>query len=241
MRNARLCDKWDFPVTATLPELHAKHGSYLSYLAHSRDRVASKCLATEWLFQGVCVASAREYFAGVGLTAMIITHVCRVERWRLGETSDECLRQLAELSLPGAEVVQEPAKKALLNPGDYELHVLDFPAFTMTRLLNGWAAPLGALFQAKPRYVMVTDTALSYLSVHARKYSLLSGVPVHDADSYVAGLNRVLNTQYGYQVTRCAQRGRDALYVLVEPGQGNGFEFKAFGLKESAHGFAWVE
>lgn len=253
MRRALLCGRYPLSFhieVAREDHLPERRRSYAHFLAARPDLVDAKCRATDWLLDGAIVnAPIVDYFGGVGLVAAIARPKLLPEgqRHEIYEIDGQCVAQLgAEFGhLPGVSVTLADARGANLIAGvsEGEGVFLDFPHFTP--LQRKWMPLFGRVIAAKPSYVVLTDTALSMLPVHRQKYGrLFGGVDVVGAPSYVSGFDSWLRQMVGYRVDRAAQRGRNAIYMLLVPvgaGDDDGPAFRDFPLQEPGEGFRWLE
>jgi hypothetical protein len=244
---AQLCGKWTLPFYAPIAgeDTVATHQrSYLHYVASHVPLVAAKCLATEWLLatlQEAGVERVREYFGGVGICTVILRALLAPKVHLIGERDTQCVAHLAAL-MEGTNAVvrQQDAKTALLTPGVADLHMLDFPAFSALHLATDWRKQFLAVFASKPRAVVWTDTAVSYLPVHRAKYAALFESAVLTPSDYTKGLSTWLAKEFGYSITRAAYRGRNAVYYLAQEHDAGDPQEGFFPLKGSEHGFVWT-
>lgn len=240
--NALLCQRWTLPLLSGLTAYTSEQEkSYLRYVWAKAPLVSAKCWATEWLLRDVVAKSTCEYFAGAGITATIIQHVCGAEQLTLVENSEDCLKQLA-YAFPGQRVVQSDARAFAATQRSDELAVLDFPRFTITQAQGRWRLPLKAIFDGAPKAVMVTDTSLSYFPVHRKLYGLKLNAGLTTHWDYCRAYSRWLREEVGYSVKRVAVRGTNAVYMLAVPDVYGDFEIKEFPVrKDCADGFVVSE
>ena len=223
--------------------------SYMHFLAARPDFVDAKCRATQWLLEILPVGlPVVEYFGGVGLVSTIIRGMLQPSSHVIYELDERCVEQLG-FAYPGEDphVIHGDARAymgvGLPEPGG--IAFLDFPHFTP--LQGKWREGFGAVFRCQPSAVVVTDTALSMLGVHKKRYTQQFGLPVEGPRTYAMGFSAWLHRTHRYAATRVAQRGRNALYMLCVPASDPGYqEFREFPLEEegalfgSGDGFKWL-
>lgn len=244
MKIGQLCGKWELPfhVSPEAEEQLAKGArSYLHYIAAHQPLVAAKCLATEWLLTGLTQGlTLREYFGGAGLVSVIARELMRPSDHHASDKDARCAQQLKGL-LGAAKGEAIPARAAIEATGYYDVHALDFPRFTalMLREKKPWEVLFGKLFSQAPKYVLLTDTACSYLSVHKGKYSAFLKNKIETRHDYTQALSLYLYQRWGYGIHRAAYRARNAAYFLLAAGHRPVLE-QDFPTKGNEHGFVWL-
>lgn len=234
--NALICQQWTLPLLSGLTAYTCEtERSYLRYVWAKAPQVSAKCWATEWLLRDVVAESVCEYFAGAGITATIMKHVCGAHQFTLVEKSAACVQQLT-YAFPEQRVVQGDARKVAGCAAD--VAVLDFPRFTITQAQGRWRTPLKAIFDTVPKAVLITDTSLSYFSVHRQLYSAKLGMACETHEDYCRAYSRWLYEETGYSVMRVAVRGKNAVYMLTMPQVCSDIERKDFPVrKDCVDGF----
>lgn len=218
--NALICKRWSLPLLSGLTAYtNEREKSYLRYVWAKAPQVSAKCWATEWLVRDVSVDSVCEYFAGAGITATIIANQCGATELVLVENSEECCSQLS-YAFPKQRVVRSDARKFAEQMVRVDMAVLDFPRFTITAAQGRWRLPLKMVFNAAPKAVLLTDTSLSYFTVHRKLYGeKFGGGELFTHLDYCREYSRWLFEEAGYSVKRVAVRGNNAVYMLILPGQ----------------------
>ena len=242
MRQAIICGKWKLPITVPLGSeagLPKQKRSYLHYISEHGDLVAAKCLATEWLLSSVERAfTVREYFGGVGIVSTIVRNLLAPHSHIISELSAICVEQLKGAFTKKTEVVrQQDARQAMLGPEECRLHILDFPTFTLLHAKTKWSAQLASIFSTRAPYVILTDTAASYIHVTKKRYSEVTGADIKNMDDYTMAFSCELHKAYGYSITRAAYRGRNAAYYLLQPGLCGTIVSTSFPVRGSEHAF----
>lgn len=244
---ARVCGKWDLPFYFPLAgegerSTHAR--SYLHYVKEHTPLVAAKAVATEWLLSGQPdFRSAVEYFGGAGVVSTILRGMFRLADHTIYEIDGGCIDHLEAAFGKGGEVlvVRKDARVAVTQRSA-DLALLDFPNFTALSLKD-WGRCFDSLFLMGPKMVVLTDTALSYFPVHKKKYGVFFGRTVSSLNDYLHGISSWFKDRYGYRVTRAAQRGKNAVYLLITPSARDGAIVRSDFLvgPQTEKGFVWVK
>jgi hypothetical protein len=239
--SALICDKWELPLYVQIEDEGARNKSsrsYLHYIHSHAEMVSAKCLATEWLFADVERGlSVIEYFGGAGVVSCIVKNMIQPARHIAIDRDERCVCQLK--GLLGEENAREGnARKEMLALIEYfDMHVLDFPKFTALTATQAYSNQLAKIFSTNPRYVVITDTACSYLGVHKRLYrDVLGSGPIANPREYTLSFSQFLMARYGYSVRKAAYRHGNAAYYLCAQGP-SAIEEKRFAIGECDHGF----
>lgn len=200
----RICDRWDLPL------LEGKGGHY-RYLDTASQRNAACFLE---LVERLQVSSAVEYFGGVGIFSTVIQQVLRPFQHWVFDLDPDCVAQLR--TIPRIQAAPGDAHETM-GSISAELVVCDFPVCTL-RTVDEW--PLSRVIATRPRYIVVSDTALRRLGLHRALYSRLAGEPVVSFEDYVRVYSKHMWSRYGYSVTRVAHHVYG--YFLLEPGLSQG-------------------
>lgn len=241
---AMICDKWEYQLYVSLEdesERSKKKRTYLHYLSEHVELVSAKCAATEWLMSGVPRGlSVREYFGGAGVVSAIIQGLLAPRMHIATDRDKRCVQQLQGL-LGASNSFQADAKKAILSAGDdVDMHLLDYPSFTILGAMGAWKGALDRLFSSGPRYIVITDTACSYLGVHRGRYGeAFGGVRITDKRDYTAAVSQYLMATYGFSIHRVAYRHSNASYYLCSQGTG-AMEESSFAKDGCGYGFKFI-
>lgn len=226
--HATLMGKWTLPFNIELQseddvDLHKR--SYIHYLASHQPLVAAKVAATTWALEKTLLDesksyTSREYLAGVGVMTCIITNVLKISNQILGELDASCVEQLRRTDWGVPTVVKhENVIDALQEKDESDLKFLDFPNSSILQLKKQWKG-FEKAFESSPKFVMWTDTSVTYpMSIHGKKYSDLLGQVVTTKEEYVEGMSEWLYRNYGYSLVRAAFRDRNAVYLTSAPGK----------------------
>lgn len=244
MNEGVICDKWAFPMYVELKDETDRSKSarsYLHYLSEHVPLVSAKCQATEWLLGGLdSRLSVREYFGGAGLVSMIVKGLLKPSAHVASDRDERCVQQLKGL-LGNENAFQAEAKKAVLeSDGTFDIQILDYPRFTVLSAMGPWEKALTKLFMNRPRYVVLTDTACSYITVNGKLYQeRLNSSAIRNGSDYTAALSQYFMARYGYSIHRAAYRHRNAAYYLCAQGIAT-IEERTFKLDGKDYGFHFV-
>lgn len=199
MTTVSICNRWELPL------LDGSGGHY-RYLDTASQRNAACFLE---LLERLQVSSAVEYFGGVGIFSTIIQQVLHpLQHWAF-DLDPDCVAQLR--TIQGIQVAPGDAHDTM-GSIPAELVVCDFPVCTL-RTVDEW--PWSRVVAWKPRYIVVSDTALRRLGLHRALYSRLSSEAVVSHEDYVRVYSKHMWNRYGYSVTRVAHHVYS--YFLLEP------------------------
>jgi len=242
---AKICEKWDYylsPSNKDESKIKKHKQSYLHFVKEKQNLVSAKCLATSWLLNDLKNEnlSVREYFAGAGISSVIIRNIVNTTNHKVGDLDKDCCEQLKTLN--DMEVVHEDGHKALLNNENYDLKVCDFPHSSIIQISRGKWSNFRAAFISKPKYVVWTDTARTYpLSIHKRKYEKeFNKVGLNNYQNYFEFMSDWLLYHTGYSVQKVAYRGKNANYILASRGDSINIQHKSFALEDECKGFTWI-
>lgn len=222
-------------VDETDRPLHKR--SYLHYAVHKPELLGAKVAATRWLLQGCPrpVKSVREYMAGIGIQSLLAQERFKPARHVVADMDSECVSHLVQL---GFNARGEDARRAMLEPDNSDLRLVDFPAGSVLHVQGKWRAQFNALFASLPKAVVWTDTSISYhIAVHGARYAkALGALKLTSKEDYVHAYSAWLSKEWGYFICRAAVRGTNALYLCAIPGEGSP-EIEYFPLENHKHLF----
>ena len=244
-KNAKICNKWHYFLSPSSKDEAniAKHKqSYLHFVKEEQKLVSAKCLATEWLFNDLNneKLSVREYFAGAGISSVIIQNIVDTNNHKVGDIDKDCCEQLK--TLDNMIVTNEDGHKAILHNEKYDVKVCDFPHNSIIQIARGkWSNFIG-LFNSKPKYVIWTDTARTYpISIHKKRYEKEYGKQgLTDYKEYFEWMSDWLLDYTGYSIQKVAYRGKNANYILASRANFTQVEHKNFSLEDECEGFKWI-
>lgn len=200
MNSVSICNKWELPL------LDGKGGHY-RYLDTASRRNAECFLE---LVDGLRVASAVEYFGGVGIFSTIIQQVLHPFQHYVFDVDPDCVAQLR--TIRGLQATHGDAHETM-GTLQAELVVCDFATCTL-RTVDEW--PWSRVVAQRPRYIVASDTAIRRLGLHRSIYSRLASQNIHTFSDYVNAYSRHMWTRHGYSITRVAHHVYS--YFLLEPG-----------------------
>ena len=166
-----------------------------------------------------------EVFGGVGMSALILRAKARVDRHLMYERDPACLAQLRALFAGKAGVtvteVKDWTEVAATLPKGAGV-VLDFNSLTALQYLRSakLREALGKVFEAKPAWVLLTDSACSKFHLNLKYYKAeeklgLNGKGTTYAD-YVAAFSKLFSREVGYKI-QSWRKHRRAGYFLLQP------------------------
>jgi hypothetical protein len=194
-----VCNRWKLPL---LPGL----GGHYAYLetASKKNEECFMHLTRDFPTNGEL--SVVEYFGGVGIFSTIIQQ--RFQPWEhyIYDIDPDCVRQLesAFAGVEGVHVAQGDAKQTM-GERQCDMVVLDF-AIHNFRTHEEW--PFERVTDAKPQYLVWSDTALRRLGLHRALYTkamdqwLEGGKTIHSFEDYVMAYSRFIWRKYHYCITR---------------------------------------
>ena len=198
----RICNRWDLPL------LKGEGGHY-RYLDTASQRNAACFLELCNHMEVPAVRSVVEYFGGVGIFSTIVQQLFHPSQHWAFDIDPDCVAQLQ--TIPGLAATAGDAH-GTMGTIEADLVVCDFAVCTL-RTVNEW--PLIQVTTRRPRYIVVSDTALRRLGLHRALYSRLAGVPVVSLEDYVRVYSKYMWELYGYSVTHVAHHVYS--YFLLEP------------------------
>jgi len=244
-KQAKICSKWDYYLSPSVKDESniTKHKqSYLHFVKEKQKLVSAKCLATSWLLNDLQdeKLSVREYFAGAGISSVIIQNIVDTNNHKVGDLDKDCCEQLKTLN--NMEVVHEDGHKSILNNESYDLKVCDFPHNSIIQISRGKWSNFLALFNSKPKYVVWTDTARTYpLSIHKKRYEKeFNKNGLNNYEDYFEFMSDWLLDYTGYTIQKVAYRGSNANYILASKANWTQIEHKSFTLEDECEGFVWI-
>jgi hypothetical protein len=164
-----------------------------------------------------------EVFGGVGMSALLLRKRVKIAEHYLDERDPECLKQLRALfkDVPGVSVHEVKDWTEVPVPKRVSGVVLDFNSFTALQYLRSekLRAALGKIFEAKPAWIVMTDSAISKFHINLPYYKKEEGLNLNGGkrptyDDYVAAFSKVLSRAVGYKISHW-QRHRRAGYFLL--------------------------
>jgi len=198
----RICDRWEMPL------IEGKGGHY-RYLDTASQRNAACFLELCNHMEVPAIHSVVEYFGGVGIFSTIIQQLFQPFEHHAFDLDPDCVAQLK--TLPGIQAAVGDAHETMGSiPAD--LIVCDLPVSTL-RSIDEW--PWVHVAIHKPRYIVVSDTALRRLGLHRALYSKFAGSTVHSFEDYVKVYSEYMWKHYGYSITHVAHHVYS--YFLLEP------------------------
>lgn len=203
MKNSvRICNRWDMPL------LEGEGGHY-RYLDTASERNANCFLELCNQMEVPAIRSVAEYFGGVGIFSTILQNLFQPTQHWAFDIDPDCVRQLT--TIPGVAAAAGDAKDTM-GSLETDLVVCDFAVCTL-RTLGEW--PMARVAAHKPRYIVVSDTALRRLGLHRALYSRHAGEPVVSFEDYVRVYSKHMWQTHGYSITHVAHHVYS--YFLLEP------------------------
>lgn len=148
------------------------------------------------------IASAREYFGGMGVQAMMINEVFAPKHHTVLEFSEQAVRHMKrELDFATEPTVlhRDSYDPSSCMPAD--LVALDFGDLTAWKTRDGehHRKLLNRVFAHRPKAVLLTDIACRYLHLHRERYETLLGPGTCESyETYLYALVKRLEDLYGY-------------------------------------------
>ena len=232
-----LCSKYEMKIEDSLLQVEGPHVPFFMHL-HSPRRLAQLARFTwcwEKLIQQVKrevktkpVQSVVEYFGGMGRSSVIIQEELRPKRHVVIDIDEKQYQHLNSLrSIYSSLFVYRDDAYGIAGGHPADFAALDFPYFTLTRLLK--EAPftkiIGAVTSKRPRYLEISDGALSRLHLNYAIYSEVAGTEVRTPEQYFQALSQTFLSKFNYGISFAAHFGR-ASALLLQPGYKNGIEIR---------------
>lgn len=159
-----------------------------------------------------------EAFGGVGMTAALMRELwprAAIHSWEL---DPQCVEVYRARKLPNATITKGDTRYAGFTKL-FDAASLDFNQFTildLTRRAGKFQFDLiGAALRPKPKWLQLTDSAVSHLHLNWAKYDI--GGPVWE--EYVQRLSAAMTERFGYRIVSSAHHRR-ASYFRLETGYG---------------------
>lgn len=206
---ARICERWTMQLEDPTPG----DEWFLDWVLRS-PKQAGRHLTAGWLalrslldvYAPTDIRSCREYFGGMGAQALMVEDLFWTgDKHHVMEFSREGVKHLERVLPPSVNPFWGDAYDPIYHkhrPAD--LVMLDFGDLTAWKTREGerHRQLLDAVFDTKPKAVVLTDIACRYLHLHRARYSELLGLECANYEVYLCGLLQRLRSLYGYTLVR---------------------------------------
>lgn len=207
--------------------------SYLEQEEEKPGTMEAHRKALLWLYQrakdeiNFDYATHVELFAGVGISSKIISEIFNPGEHIMVEKDEKCFNKLGEEFFDSMGSPKEGDDKVwtglgvqIHNKDSYKItdefrvwlpgHMsLDFPKSTILQFLKKKDF-FEKVFENKPMFVDLTDTAKSYLHVHKKRYGEIVGKPIETFQDYIEQYSNLIYSMYGYTIRWVSTHGNSA-------------------------------
>lgn len=156
-----------------------------------------------------------EAFGGIGMLGQLMSERYPLAQIDSYELDDACVAEYRSRNLKNVTVNHEDTRTKFQVQTDFDAASLDFNRFTLLDLRRPegefQAHILGRVFDKKPKWVHVTDSACSKIHLNWKSYGL-SGPDWHE---YVQALETAFMVRWGYRVGMFSKHSRAAYFLMV--------------------------
>jgi hypothetical protein len=187
---------------------------FIQFLWTHRRRSERSAACMEFLIKDLPKGiSVVEHFGGAGLIGVVIEKILQPSSHKLFDVDEDCINQLKHTF--GDENAAYGDAKEIMGTIYADLILMDIPWFNEFHA-HEWPN-LPKVFELKPQFVEISDTANQRLGIHREILSKRLNYPIVNNEDYITAMSHKFYKKYGYSVRKCGYH-QFSFMLLTEGG-----------------------